>query len=110
VNLRHKAIAAFRNSFNVASPVFAIPQRLAKEVDDLAEIVFLDYRIAPHGSHRLVFFQQAAAVFHQHQQGVEGPWRQLHPRRAMAHQTFARVQDKWPEFVNLPDCLIHLPC
>ena len=90
-HLGDEAIPTFRYSFNVASPIFPIAQCLAQQVNDLAQIVLFDHRIPPHRLHQGVFFQQAAAVLHQHQQSVKGPGREIHAHPTVSDQTLARI-------------------
>ena len=50
-NLANEAIASLRHGLNVARTVLAIAQRLANQVDDLAQVILLDHCIAPYVSH-----------------------------------------------------------
>ena len=46
-NLPDETVAPLGYGLNVARPVFAVAQGLAHQVDDLAQVVFLDHGIAP---------------------------------------------------------------
>lgn len=77
-DVRREAIAASSHRDDVVLVLRALTKSLAIVRDRAGEIVLFDVSVRPDFGQQEVLFQQAAAVPHQHEQGVKGLGQQWH--------------------------------
>ncbi len=106
-DLGDKPITNLGHCLDVLMLAVAVSQGLPQCPDITGKVSLLDESARPHAAHQLFLFHQAAALFQQQQEGVEG----LRPQRdlllAAEQQALCGVESELAELVNAVGLVAH---
>src|SRR5215831_6689346 len=94
-----ESIAVFGNRLNIPGLTRRFPKSFSQEVDAPVKVVFLDEAVGPYSFHQLLLFDEAASVFEQQKQSVEGLRREWYDLPVFQQRSVRRIEMKRAEVV-----------